>query len=267
MVKHFDTGLVCIHFGADSLLKALLKSLSKEWQKEMVVVAHNPFLPELEGFPGTLIHDPSNPGYATAFGREAERLKSLGKRVVVGLNSDLTLEKGALEHLLEMRESYGLAAASGALLDRSGKILSGPTFARPPFFHPENPMRNLPYGCLDVMDEVSPTGFVCGAFFCLDLKCSPGMNPDFFLYFEDIEMGLRLLENSYRIGFVPGARAVHLESGASGGGMTARGVRYRLGGLKTLLRLRKSGMIQKILAFGWHGLRLFALWIKGGMKI
>lgn len=171
-----------------------------------------------------LIVDESNPGYGAAVNAGAARFgPEVGYLLVC--NSDLTLRPGAIERLHEVIRVDDRIGIVGPLI-RNDDGTVYPSARRLPSFRdgighalfadrwPGNPWtRRYRQEELGLATEPTPTGWLSGA--CVLVRRSAfdaigGFDEGFFMYFEDVDLGKRMLEAGFSSVYVPDAEVVHI---------------------------------------------------------
>ncbi|GAA1728662.1 glycosyltransferase family 2 protein [Microcella frigidaquae] len=175
--------------------------------------------------PGTrLIVDETNPGYGAAVNAGAA---VLGPEIgwVLVCNSDLTVRPGAIERLAEVIRADDSIGVVGPLIrNDDGSVY--PSARRLPSFRdgighavladrwPGNPWtRRYRQEELGLATEPTATGWVSGACFLVRRSAFDaigGFDEGFFMYFEDVDLGKRMLEAGYSSVYVPDAEVVHI---------------------------------------------------------
>ena len=154
-----------------------------------------------------------------------------GARVAAGetlliLNPDAIAETGAVDALLSCLSVPNIAAAGGALLDENGSPERGFSFRRLPTLAsllfevllinqlwPANPV-NRRYRCLDAdltgEQEIEQPAGACLAVKRATWENAGGMDTQFYpVWFEDVDLCLRLKKTNARIIYCPWARFHH----------------------------------------------------------
>ncbi|MBI2217750.1 MAG: glycosyltransferase family 2 protein [Candidatus Rokubacteria bacterium] len=165
----------------------------------------------------TLIVNAANAGFARA---SNQGIRASRGRYVLVLNPDTEVERGTVAALVRfMDEHPDAGAAAPALINPDGSLQpSGGPFpslaallamhpALAPILHaPPSAMLKRDFGRDADVDEVS------GACMMLRreaLDDAGAFDERFFLYFEDVDLCLRLKRRGWRVCYVPGARVVH----------------------------------------------------------
>ncbi|MCD6379848.1 glycosyltransferase family 2 protein [bacterium] len=184
----------------------------------------------------------NNIGIRYAIGQKAE--------YAVLLNSDTVVEKSFLTHLIEEVRQRPLAATAGPLIMYSGKerlvwsaggdafllrprnILDGKK--RPETLETSTDIDYLPGCCLLIkLSYIGKIGF---------------LDPDFFLYGEDVDYGLRVKKNNYKNLFVPNSIIYHKVSVTSGGELSPW-ARYYGTRNRFLLVKKHASLLSKLLFY------------------
>lgn len=184
-----------------------------------------------QGYPSVrLIRSETNLGYGKGLNLGFEGVES---PYVIFMNPDAVLPRNAVETLLAFMESHpeaGLAAPSTVREDGNyqevGGLVSPWTFVRNAAGIGEGPAGKRP---LLPGTKPTQTDWVCGAIMFLRTRAvreTGGMDPRFFLYFEETDLCVRLVKAGYSIwavgeavaGHASGASARKVQPGLKGGG-------------------------------------------------
>ena len=224
--KTSSYGVVVVSFGSDTVLGSFLTSLQESdlMPGHMVIVENGPTLPELNDatpWGTTLLHLPHNPGYGAAVNRGVEALPSEFRWVLVS-NPDVTLEKTATKTLMEeaiYRERCG--AVGPELLNSDGSVYPsaraipsirvGIGHALFAALWPTNPWTKAYRGTYD-SDESRSVGWLSGACFLVNREAFTGIegfDTGYFMFVEDVDLGMRLGDAGWSSVYAPRARALH----------------------------------------------------------
>lgn len=156
-----------------------------------------------------VLTNPVNTGFA---GGVARALEQLTTPVVVLLNNDAVVRSGWLAALLAEFDEPAVAAVTSRLVLPDGRLNSaGGVLTRNGYGHdigfgePDGP-------AFDVPAEVA---YGCGAALALRTAAVGevgGVDPRFFLYYEDVDLSWRLRLAGHRVVYAPGAVVVHEHS-------------------------------------------------------
>jgi GT2 family glycosyltransferase len=152
---------------------------------------------------------PANTGFA---GGVAAGLERVTTEHVVLLNNDATVRPGWLAALLEPFDDPFVGAVTSRLLLPDGSLQSAGGYLEPSGY-----AHDLTTGG----DAVADVAYGCGAALALRMAAVRevgGMDPRFFLYYEDVDLSWRLWLAGYRVVYQPAAVAVHEHSATTGGG-------------------------------------------------
>jgi N-acetylglucosaminyl-diphospho-decaprenol L-rhamnosyltransferase len=149
---------------------------------------------------------------------------------VLVLNPDLMLEPGSVDVLLDASRRWPRAGALGpAIRDPDGSpyptgrrtpsLVVGSLHAALSGVWPDNPWSRA-YLQVDSLETERTAGWLSGA--CLLLRRQAwesvgGFDPDYFMYFEDVDLGERLARMGWLNIYVPSSKVVHI-----GGTTTSR---------------------------------------------
>nr|MBA2390029.1 glycosyltransferase [Geodermatophilaceae bacterium] len=139
--------------------------------------------------------------------------------IVVFLNNDMRVEPDWLRHLIApLDPESGLICTAGKILHWDGRavdFVGGKINFTGHGFQKEYGATYTPRS----YNEPVPLPFACGGALCIQRDIFldvGGFDPDFFAYFEDVDLGYRLWALGYRIQFAPGAVVYHRHHGTSG---------------------------------------------------
>lgn len=218
--------IVTVSYGSEDVLPALLDSVSDAASDEVpVVIADNapanPGTRALAEARGAGYVPLENPGYGGAV-NAAVRACAIESEWLLIVNPDVTLGAGAIDLLLETGRSDGAIGSVGPLIrDPDGSIypsarqlprlLSGTGHALLGSRWPTNPWTRA-YRRQNEAPIPRDAEWLSGA--CLLVRRSAfeaidGFDDGFFMYFEDVDLGARLLEAGYRNRYEPNAEVVH----------------------------------------------------------
>ena len=234
--------IVVPHFGAQRLLHECVRSLQPVPGRrcEVIVVDNGP--PRDTGqavvgsrLPTRVVYLGSNQGFAAAANVGATLAR---EDMLLVLNNDASLQGDALHTLLDAADSHpGAAAFALRVMDDQdrGQIQSaGLVYHRALYGNRSGASRMD--GVLEPQRVFAP----CGAAAAYRRKVFHGVggfDASYFAYFEDVEIGLRLLADGHDTLYLPGCSAVHL-GGATSSGMP--GLRTRLLTRNAYLTILKS---------------------------
>jgi len=163
----------------------------------------------------------SNLGFAPACNRAAEAATG---ELVAFVNNDLRVAPDWLSHMTRALATTGAAAAGGRILDWEGGRYDFDGGTMNFYGHGAAPRHGRvvrTQGAPAAVDATSatprPALFACGAAMLVDrarFLASGGFDPDYFAYFEDVDLGWRLCLEGERVLFVPAALAYHRHHGS-----------------------------------------------------
>jgi GT2 family glycosyltransferase len=156
-----------------------------------------------------VVRNATNLGFA---GGVAVGLEHVSSEYVVLLNNDAVVRPGWLTQLLAPFDDPSVAGVTSRLLLPDGRLQSaGGYLERTGYGH------DLDTGG----DAPAEVAYGCGAALALRMSAVRevgGMDPRYFLYYEDVDLSWRLWLAGHRVVFQPGAVAVHEHSATTGGG-------------------------------------------------
>ena len=170
----------------------------------------------------TIIGLPRNLGYCTAMNLGLDWARRQGAELVLFLNNDVRMPAGFLPPLVDVLASDAdVGAVAPTVLRPDGKVwCQGADLA----FH-SNLVRLRGEGSPPAPTTEGPhaVDFLPGAcvlFRLADLEAVGGLDADYFMYWEDADLCLRLRARGKRCVWLPWTRVVHEPSASSGGGRT-----------------------------------------------
>jgi N-acetylglucosaminyl-diphospho-decaprenol L-rhamnosyltransferase len=195
-----------------------------------------------------------NPGYGSAVNAAVGRLPSEIDWIVVS-NPDVTFERHAIERMLVVGSADPSIGALGPrIIDENGAVYpsaraipslrTGIGHALLSRVWAANPWtrRYLQFADL-ASDEVRETGWLSGA--CLLVRRTAfeevgGFDEAFFMYFEDVDLGLRLGRAGFRNVYVPSA-VIHHSGGHSTAGASEQMLRAHHTSARLFIARKYSG--------------------------
>ncbi|MCU1603453.1 MAG: glycosyl transferase, partial [Frankiales bacterium] len=146
---------------------------------------------------------PTNTGFA---GGVAAGLERVTTEHVVLLNTDAIVHEGWLAHLVSPFQDESVGAVTSRLLLPDGTLQSAGGYLEPSGYGHD----------LTTGDErPSEVAYGCGAALALRMSAVRevgGMDPRYFLYYEDVDLSWRLWLAGHRVVFEPSAVVTHLHS-------------------------------------------------------
>ena len=207
---------------------------------------------------------PDNLGYCAAINRGLARARELGAEFALLLNNDVRLPGGFLRTLVSCLENDpSLAAVGPTIVTPDGRSWSegGEVRARPNLVS----LRNQ--GGVPARIDAGPraVGFLPGAcvlYRLADLLAIGDLDEDYFMYWEDVDLGARMRAAGRRLVWFPWVRVEHAASSSSGGGRSP--LRKYMSAVNTVRWLRAHGRMRHWLAFAVFDLLLFPLTFLSG---
>lgn len=168
----------------------------------------------------------SNLGFAKA--NNIGAILAKGKYILL-LNSDTVIKDDCLEKCIYQMESDKNIGALGCKVVLSNGTLDHackrgfPTPKASLYYflklHKKNPIKYGQYNALYLNeDEIGEVDCLTGAFMLMPkivFDKVNGLDEDFFMYGEDIDLCYRIKENGYKVFYYPEARIVHYKGGSS----------------------------------------------------
>ncbi len=230
-IGEFDLSLVVVSSNTSSYLRRCLESIHRfppdggRWEAIVIDNASRDGSDHMvsEEFPQVrLVRNRRNVGYARAVN---QGLRLSRGRVIMVMNSDTFALEGSLRLLIDyMDEHPSVGGMSPMLLKEDGSPQT--SWARFPTMRDHIlsllPVRHLlprawwgdepagvplPGECLP-KDVDSPAG-ACFVTRRLVLQTVGLMDPEYFMYYEDLDWAYRMMEAGWRRTFYPGARLIH----------------------------------------------------------
>jgi N-acetylglucosaminyl-diphospho-decaprenol L-rhamnosyltransferase len=228
-------GVVTITFSPGETLESFIRSLdTEEAARDTIVVVDNgstdgaPERAAADNEHVTLVRSPGNVGYGSAANIGVATFDDDIDFVLV-CNPDTQVTPGAVDTLLAVADENPRAGVLGPkILEPDGTIYpsaralpsirSGIGHAVLSGIWPTNPWTKR-YQQRDVSssDTTTRVGWLSGAFLLIRrsaFEAVHGFDDDFFMYFEDVDLGRRLAKAGWDNLFVPQATVVHI-GGAS----------------------------------------------------
>ena len=222
-----DYSIVAIGYESQAEWEGFFESLSHSTiQPKSIVGGENSPQPSLvqsrwRSLPLTVLHAPENPGYGAAANKG---MAAIGDRVdwVVICNPDVRLFSSTVEDLLSERTAFDQAAVLGpSVLTSEGSVypsareipgirigVGHALFSR---IWPSNPWTARYLGTYG-HEEPRSVGWLSGSFLLVDREVFEevkGFDEDFFMFFEDVDLGRRIKRAGYRNVYVPRAKVTH----------------------------------------------------------
>ncbi|MCA8972600.1 MAG: glycosyltransferase family 2 protein [Planctomycetes bacterium] len=217
----------------------------------IVVVDNSDNLPDAGYAEGVEILRPrTNVGYCAAVNLGLARARELGIELFLLVNNDTVTEPSAIESLVDALLGDETVAGVGPLLttERGKRIWSAGAYLR---FGPNEVIQRAIGKTIDAAPRFpSVVDFLPGAFALYrtsDLLAVGGIDEVYFMYLEDVDLGVRLKERGRRLLYVPWVEVVHGGSLSSGGGTTP--LRKFFNGCNTPRLLRRCSSFKLWMSF------------------
>jgi GT2 family glycosyltransferase len=192
-----------------------------------------------------VVRSATNTGFA---GGVAQALEHVGTQVTVLLNNDAEVRVGWLPALLRALDEPGVAAASSKLLLPDGRINSAGGLVTARGYGHDRGFGELDDGRFD---EPADIMYGCGAacaFKTAAIREVGGIDPRFFLYYEDVDLSWRLHLAGYTVRYVPDALVVHQHSASTGAGSLLHTYYTERNRLATLTKCASAGLALRSVA-------------------
>ena len=215
------------------LAEFLASTAASSLDRTLVVVADNASRDEAEARStteaagATFVPMGSNRGYGYAVNRAVETVPADVEWVLVS-NPDVVLEPGVIDELLRVaRSDLRVGAVGPAIREPDGEyypsarqlpsLRNGLGHALFANIWPTNPWTRR-YRREGQHDAVRATGWLSGA--CVLVRRSlfdelGGFDEEYFMYFEDVDLGYRITRAGYRNLYQPAARVMHVGAHAT----------------------------------------------------
>jgi len=253
----FDASIIVVNYNTKALTLACLASIqhfSAGFTYDVVVVDNASTDGSADAIAAAcpwarLIRSNSNLGFS---GGVNAGLAVSNSEFVILFNSDAYLVDNVFAPMVQYARTHPQAGGVGCRVmneDRSHQ----PTAARFPHLwldfsdHVLRPLRVLPQrwriNCVDATDYREPTetdwlSGSCVLYRRAALAAAGGIDNDFFLGEEDIDLGFRLKQTGWRVVYVPVSGVVHL--GGRSRAMSAASAQYFFGGRYLFYRKHRS---------------------------
>ena len=190
-----------------------------------------------------------NLGYCAAMNRAIARAVERGATYVLFLNNDVRLPAGFLDPLVTVLENDPSVAAVGpTIVDPDGRAWSqgGSLGFRPNLVSlhgqggPPAPTDHGP-------EAVEFLPGACALFRVADLEAVGRLDEDYFMYWEDVDLGRRLRDAGRKLVWLPWIVVTHEPSRSSGGGRSP--LRKYMSAVNSVRYLRRHGGARLWLAF------------------
>jgi len=228
-------GIVVVGYESEDEWPDFFSSLeASTYRPQQIVVVDNSPVPSLPAAPSRLIptithHDPSNRGYGAAANQGVAMLDPEIDWVVI-CNPDTRLQRDTLETLMAERNALPETAVLGPRLVTSGGETYPSARAIPGIrigighallyaSWPTNPWSTAYLGDYEGTEPRS-VGWLSGAFLLVDrgiFLSVGGFDERFFMFFEDVDLGMRVKRAGKRNVYVPGAAITHSGAASTAG--------------------------------------------------
>jgi len=231
-------GVVVVSFGSGDVLGSFLESLSTSdlLPRAVVIVENGPDKPKISSSPKlsvTVLHQPDNPGYGTAVNLGIAALPEDISWALIS-NPDVTLAPDTISLLLSEKDASPRVGSLGpALLNLDGtvypsaraipSIRMGIGHALLGALWKTNPWTTKYRGDYG-SEEPRQAGWLSGACLMLNRLAFDqigGFDTRYFMFVEDVDLGMRLGESGWSNIYVPGAKATHILGHATKGARSA----------------------------------------------
>jgi len=224
--KTADYGVVVVSFSSGPVLQSFLASLSQSeiLPGHVVIVENGPDAPETPkrgAWTTAVVHRPDNPGYGSAVNAGIEAMPQDIPWVLIA-NPDVTLEKGTIRTLLaEAATDATIGSVGPSLLNPDGTVYPsaravpglgiGIGHALLGAVWKTNPWTEAYRGTYGSASS-RECGWLSGACLLVSRKAFNevgGFDQEFFMFLEDVDLGMRFGQAGWCNVYVPSARASH----------------------------------------------------------
>ncbi len=205
-----------------------------------------------------------NLGYCAAMNRGIAWAETQGADYLLFLNNDMRLPAGFLQPLVQVLDNdASLSCVGPTILDGQGKVWSQGGRVG---FHP-NALWLCGQGGEASPEDAGPEAVdfmpgACALYRMADLRELGGLDENYFMYVEDVDLGLRIKEKGKQVLWLPWVRVVHAASLSSGGGRTP--LRKYMSAVNSLRLLRRHGGAKTWAAFLIYDLLLWPFTLLSG---
>jgi GT2 family glycosyltransferase len=187
----------------------------------------------------------TNTGFA---GGVARALADVDTPYVVVLNNDAEVRPGWLAALLAPLEADPeVAAVCSKLLLPDGRLNSAGGYVEPDGYAHDRGFGAADDGRLDEAQDVAFATGTAAAFRTAAVREVGGVDPRFFLYYEDVELSWRLWLAGWRVRYEPTAVVVHQHSATAGAGSPLHTFHTERNRLATLAVCAPMGVLLRAL--------------------
>lgn len=204
-----DTAVIVLHWGKPETTRIMLESLRAAYpnrQGPTVMLIENGPPPVAAGaFNVEVLRLPRNVGYGTANNLGIRSAVEKGAKFFVLLNNDVGVRRGIFEAMREAADEPGVGLVGAVLQEAQGPVYGGGTVS----------WRTLRTALAREPAAAEHLQYIHGA--CLGIthacveKCGM-LREDFFLYWEDVDYGLRARRAGFRLAVVPRPVLPHARS-------------------------------------------------------
>ena len=224
-----SSAVITVSYNSSAHLRPFLESVrASESEHVLVIVADNGsadldrVVTLTEEFDARLLRLGENIGYGGAINRAASTLTPEIESILV-VNPDVSFQPGSIATLLETLEAHPTAGAVGPrVLNSDGSVY--PSARRLPSLRtgvghalfgklwPANPWTRRYLSDAFESTTITPAGWLSGS--CVLVRRSAfdavgGFDDDYFMYFEDVDLGFRLGKADWLSLYDPQASVVH----------------------------------------------------------
>lgn len=210
--------LVIINYNTLDYLKDCLNSIAQHTSSpHKVIIVDNgsidgslEYLRKIKDV--TLIENEQNGGYARACNQGIAAGKN---EYVVILNSDIKVTKGWLQPLIDtLKSNPDIGVVGPKMINELKQIVGAGVTKLDAFCGPRGWMAPDREGLFDVQEDCYSVGGACYMIRRKALTRVGAFDENYFFYFEETDLSLRMLEKGYRVVYCPKSKIVHYHEGS-----------------------------------------------------
>ncbi|AZR72015.1 hypothetical protein BBF96_00495 [Anoxybacter fermentans] len=210
--------IVIVNYNTFSYLKECIQSIKKNtiYPHHIIVVDNGSsdesifYLQTLNNI--TLIENKENKGYAKAVNQGI--MAGDGEFVVI-LNSDIKVSKNWLKTMIETaRADERIGVVGPKMVNEKGLIVGAGVTELDSVCSPRGWLKPDRKGLYDKVEDCYNVGGACYLIKRDVLKKVGAFDENYFFYFEETDLSLRMLEKGYRVVYCPNVKVIHYHEGS-----------------------------------------------------